>query len=117
MPRFVRPATNYDEGLQHERTALAWERTSISMMVVGVILARFAAESAHPVVAIGGLVQTAVGAAVLVWAGWHYEDLHGTLRDQDPVVHPTAARLLGLGTLGFSGFALLIAILVATFDW
>jgi hypothetical protein len=54
---------------------------------------------------------------VLVWAGWHYEDLHGTLRDQDPVVHPTAARLLGLGTLGFSGFALVIAILVATFDW
>jgi uncharacterized membrane protein YidH (DUF202 family) len=117
MPRFVRPATHFDEGLQHERTALAWERTSISMMVVGIILARFAADAAHPAVAVAGLVQTVIGAGVLVWAGWHYEDLHGTLRDNDPVVHPTAARLLGLGTLAFSGFALVIAVLVATFDW
>ncbi len=117
MPRFVRPATNFDEGLQHERTALAWERTSISMMVVGAILARYAADVAHPSVAVAGLVQTAIGAGVLVWAGWHYDDLHGQLRANDPVVHPFAARLLGLGTIGFSGFALVIAVIVAFFDW
>ena len=28
-----RPSTVFDAGLQHERTALAWERTAISTMV------------------------------------------------------------------------------------
>ena len=117
MPRFVRPATNFDEGLQHERTALAWERTAVSMMVVGVILARYAANVAHPTVAVVGLAQTATGAGVLMWAGWHYDDLHGSLRENESVLHPRAARLLGLGTIWFSGFSLTIALIVWLADW
>ena len=36
-------------------------------------------------------------AALLLWAGRHYEDLHGTLRAGESPVHPRAAALVGIG--------------------
>ncbi|MEO1060475.1 MAG: DUF202 domain-containing protein [Actinomycetota bacterium] len=111
MKRQDRPRESFDVGLQHERTALAWERTSIATMVAGVIFARYAAEAAHPGLAVIGLLQVAAGASVLVWAGWHYEELHGPLRRGTPVVHPRAARFVGLSTVAFSGLALALVIL------
>lgn len=108
-----RPDRYFDVGLQHERTALAWERTAIAMMVAGVILARYAAVDAHPGIAVIGVAQIAVGGTVLLWAAWHYEDLHGPLREGNPVVHPIAARIVGLAVVGFSTVALVLAILVA----
>ena len=103
-----------DPGMQQERTALAWERTAISAMTAGVILARFAASNAHPALAAAGLTQTFIGAMVLVWAGFHYVDLHTPIRSGGEVVHPTAARLLGLSTMVFSGFAFVLALIVIT---
>lgn len=38
MTRPARP-TAFDRGLQQERTALAWERTAVAMMVAGTVLA------------------------------------------------------------------------------
>lgn len=112
----ARPPQSFDGALQHERTALAWERTAITMMVAGILFARYAASVGHLAVAFAGLLQTALGAAVLVWAGWHYEDLHGPLRRGVDVVHPMAARLVGLTTVAFSGLALSLATLVAVVD-
>ena len=104
------PAEHFDAGLQHERTALAWERTAGSMMVAGTILARFAAVDAHAVLAMIGLLQVGLGGAVLLWAGIHYHDLHGPLRADDPVVHPLAARVVGLSTIAFSAASLVLAV-------
>lgn len=101
-----------DPGLQQERTALAWERTAISVMVAGVLLARFAASNASAILAGAGVAQSVVGALALVWAGLHYQDLHTTIRTGDSVVHPAAARLLGLSTIAFSGFAFVLALVV-----
>ncbi|MEM9036892.1 MAG: DUF202 domain-containing protein [Actinomycetota bacterium] len=109
-----RPTERFDVGLQHERTALAWERTAFSMMVAGAILARYAASVSHPTWALVGLAQVAIGGGVMVWAGWHYDELHGPLRAGNPVVHPTAARLVGLTTVGFTGFGLITALVVIT---
>ncbi len=106
-----RPDESFDSGLQHERTSLAWERTGIAMMVAGIIFARFAATDAHWGFALFGLLQTAFGGATLVWASVHYEDLHGPLRAGDPIVHPTAARTIGLATIATSALALVVAIL------
>ena len=91
-----RPEVPFSSSLQHERTALAWERTAIAVMVAGMVLARVSALEEAWASAVAGTVLTAAGGAVLVWAGLHYDDLHGPLRRGEDVVHPLAARLLGV---------------------
>ena len=103
-----------DPGLQQERTALAWERTAIAIMVAGVLLARYAAQSSNWITALAGIAQTIVGAAVLVWAGVHYVDLRGPIAEGSGVVHPTATRIVGLSAVMFSGLALAFAIIELT---
>lgn len=101
-----------DVGLQHERTALAWERTAISMMVAGILLARYAAADAHFSLGLLGLVHTAIGGGLLVWAGNNYEGLHGPVREDTEVVHPNLARLVGITTIASTGLALLLAVIL-----
>lgn len=102
-------------GLQAERTALAWERTAVSMMVTGILLARYASDTSRPLLAVAGLAQTVGGAVVLVWAGVHYGDLHGPISTGGSIVHPLAVRIVGVATVTFSGCALaLVAAVVAT---
>ena len=100
-----------DPGLQQERTALAWERTAIALMVAGTLLARYAADSSRWAAALAGLAAVVVGAAILVWAGVHYVDLRGPIVEGAGVVHPTATRLVGLVAIALSGFALLLAVI------
>jgi uncharacterized membrane protein YidH (DUF202 family) len=114
-PGRVRPETSFDGGLQHERTALAWERTAVAMMVAGVILGRFAAIHEYWAFAALGLAQTAFGGGLLVWAGAHYENLHGPLRDGDDVVHPMAARVVGMVTVATIGAGLAMSVAIALF--
>lgn len=108
-----RPERVFDPGLQHERTGLAWERTAVAMMVAGVLLTRYAAQDASPVIALAGIAQTVAGAVVLVWAGMHYDELHGPLRQGAAIVRPGATRLVGTGTVAFTAVALVLAILVS----
>jgi uncharacterized membrane protein YidH (DUF202 family) len=108
-----RPHQVFDPGLQHERTALAWERTAIAVMIAGVLLARYAAETVHYTIAFVGVGQVVIGAGLLVWSGRHYEELHGPLRAGVSPVHPVAARIIGVATVVFSGFGLLLAVLIA----
>lgn len=107
-----RPDRVFDAGLQHERTALAWERTAIGGMVAGVLLGRYVAEKLHPAFAAIGLVQVVFGSAVLLWAALHYEELHGPLRAGDSPVHPTAARIVGVGTVLFTACATTLALAI-----
>lgn len=108
----MRPDTVFDRMLQHERTALAWERTAIATIVAGILLARQAADLS-PVLAVIGMAQLLFGAALLIWTGRHYDDLHAPLRRGDSPVHPTAARLVGLTTVTFTAAATAIAIATA----
>jgi putative membrane protein len=112
-PPGARPDAVFDEGLQHERTALAWERTAVATMVAGVVLSRFAAIHEYWVFAALGLLQTAFGGGLLVWAAAHYDDLHGTLRAGDDVVYPRATAIVGMATVVSVGVALLMAVAVA----
>jgi uncharacterized membrane protein YidH (DUF202 family) len=107
-----RPSRVFDAGLQHERTSLAWERTAISMMVAGLLLSRFAATEGYWLLAAGGMTEVVFGAALLVWSGAHYEDLHGALRQGTDVVHPAAARWVGLTTIAGTGTGLVAAVVV-----
>lgn len=107
------PTATFDRGLQHERTALAWERTAIAIVVAGVVLARYAAVESAWLFAGVGLAQTVIGAGLLVWSGAHYEQLHGPLRAGDDVAHPGAARVVGSVTVCTCGVALLLGVYVA----
>ena len=98
--------------LQHERTSLAWERTAIATMVAGLLLARHAAEL-HAALGVIGVAQVALGSAILIWTGRHYDDLHGPLREGLSPVHPSGARLIGAMTTAFSGTATVIALVLA----
>jgi uncharacterized membrane protein YidH (DUF202 family) len=101
-----------DGGLQHERTALAWERTAISTIVAGVLLARYAAASLHVAFAAFGLAQVVFGAGLLIWTGRRYNDLHGPLQAGVNPAHPRATRLVGIATVGFIGAAVLLAVVI-----
>ncbi len=96
--------------LQHERTALAWERTAIATMVAGLLFSR-QATTIHVSLAALGIAQVVLGGLVLIWAGRHYDDLHAPLRAGQSPVHPDAARLVGLTAIGFTGAALIITVL------
>ena len=100
-----------DPGLQQERTALAWERTAIALMVAGVLLARYAAETSHWTVALAGVIETVIGGALLVWSGVHYTELRGPIVAGTDVVHPTATRIVGASVVTFTGFALAFAVI------
>jgi uncharacterized membrane protein YidH (DUF202 family) len=106
-----RPTVVFDRMLQHERTALAWERTAIATIVAGVLLARQAA-TVHIALAGLGIAQLLMGGLLLIWTGRHYEDLHQPLRAGESPVHPTAARIVGLSTVVFTGAA--TAVLLAS---
>jgi uncharacterized membrane protein YidH (DUF202 family) len=86
----------YAAGLQHERTALAWERTAFAMMGLGVVLARFAAVEGFDPIAFAGLVIVGLGVGLVVWASVHYEARHAALRREEDVAHPGAARFVGI---------------------
>jgi putative membrane protein len=105
-----RHTTSFDIGLQHERTALAWERTAIATMVSGVLLARYAATSAHVLLALIGLLQVAAGGILLLWSTLHYDSRGHTLRDDAPVAEPVITRLIGLSTLVFIAASLVLAV-------
>jgi len=111
-----RPDTVFDRGLQHERTSLAWERTAIASMVAGVLFARYAALSLHFAFALIGMGEVMVGAAILLWSGQHYENLHGRLRSGETPVHPTAARIVGIGSTAFTGMATVLALIITLID-
>ena len=108
----MRPVTVFDPMMQHERTSLAWERTAISMMVAGLLLGRYAA-TLHPALGSIGILQVALGSALLIWSGRHYDDLHGPLRAGVSPVHVGGARLIGASTTAFIGIATIIALVIA----
>ena len=108
-----RPEQVHDTMLQQERTALAWERTGFTSIVAGLLFVRTASRW-HPLLTLIGFAQVLFGCGLLIWAGYHYDKLHGPLRAGDSPVHPSATRAVGLVTAAFTGMAALAAIVAVT---
>ena len=96
---------------------MAWERTAFSVLVAGAVLGRYAANDRFYVTSLFGGAMVALGAGILIWAGRHYDDLHGPLRAGQSPVHSTAARIVGLASVGGSLIALLVAARVIFAEW
>ena len=109
MPK---PDTVFDVGLQHERTTLAWERTSISLVVAGTIVARWAAEDGLYLLAAVGALMALIGVGVLAWSGHNYANLHEPLEAGETPVHPYITRIVGWTTAVGSFAALTLGIIL-----
>lgn len=105
--------TQVDPGVQQERTALAWERTAISAIVVSTLVIRVAAANDRWPFIVLGATFLAGSAAVLLWASSHYHDLHEPIANDHDIVQPRAARYVGIGTILLTSTALVITLLDA----
>ncbi len=74
---------------------MAWERTSFSVIAVGVLLARSARDSGLPALALVGIALTVFGGALLVRAGQRYEELRHAACSGDQIASPRVVRMVG----------------------
>lgn len=109
-PRRGRPDRLYDVGGQQERTALAWDRTGVALMVVGALYLRGGHPPYHQVRHWPGLAILILGATLIVAAYRRYEGLHGALREGRPVLSGKLVIVTGLVTVLFSVAALALVL-------
>jgi len=80
-----------DPGLQPQRTALAWSRTSLAVLVNALVVLRTGAQAGKtPLIVLGILLLVAAAAGVLYSAWRRRQLLQGT-----PAGAPPAAAMLG----------------------
>lgn len=111
--RSERPERFFDDGLQQERTALAWERTCLSVMAAGVLIARYATVALHPLVGLGGVAVVAVGGLLLFRSARRYEWLHRQLRDGNSPVQRRTLLLCAAAAAVAATLALAVVLLDA----
>jgi putative membrane protein len=110
-----RPDRVFDPAVQHERTALAWERTSVAQMVGGALLLNHAINVNATWAEILGLLVAATGAITLLWSARRYEDLHGNLRSGTDVTHVAMLRSVTWVTVILSAASVLL-LFITMFD-
>lgn len=79
-------------GLQRERTALAWNRTAVAVVVVALLLVRSGLVTAQPALAVLGTVLLAAAAGIVLFA-------ERRSRDERAAPHRAFALIAGVGTL------------------
>lgn len=104
--------TVWDAGLQPERTALAWQRTGLALVGLGLIIPRVAWTVLDAWSLLPSGVVLAAAIAVLVAAGRRYRAAHRILTEGAGHLHGGGLALLVALTalaLGVLAFALLLA--------
>jgi uncharacterized membrane protein YidH (DUF202 family) len=107
----ARPHQVLDPGVQQERTALAWQRTGLSLAAAGVLYLHATVSRAW--LLIPGAALLLVAAATLL-TGWRrYERLHQQLQTGAPVAAPRPLATLATAVTLFSTCAILLAVLAS----
>jgi uncharacterized membrane protein YidH (DUF202 family) len=98
----------FDVGLQHERTALAWDRTGLSLIVVGVLTLRSGGPPYDDVLHAPGYLAMVIG-ALLVWEGGRrYRRREVDLRAGGSPVRPDLVLVTGMTAVAVSAAALVL---------
>lgn len=95
-----------DAGLQHERTALAWDRTALALLVVGTLTLRTGGAPFDALRHAPGYLTLLVGMGVLWAAGRRYRFREADLRAGGSPIHPRLVVLTGVTTVVVSLVAL-----------
>jgi uncharacterized membrane protein YidH (DUF202 family) len=100
----------FDPGLQHERTALAWDRTGLSLLVVGALTLRSGGPPYDDLLHAAGYAAMALGAWLLWVGGRRYRRREGDLRRGASPVQPQLVRLTGIVAVvvSLTAFALIV---------
>jgi uncharacterized membrane protein YidH (DUF202 family) len=104
------PDRVFDVGLQHERTALAWDRTGLSLLVVGALTLRSGGPPFDDVLHAPGYVAMAVGAWLLWAGGRRYRRREAALRRGETPVRPHLVVLTGVAAVAVSLTALVLVL-------
>lgn len=98
--------------LANERTFLAWVRTALGVIGLGVLLAKLV-ETGGALAEIAGLVLVAYGAVTLVYALVRYERLASHLQRGEFRVAKGGPMILGIVSLGVAIGAFVLILLLA----
>jgi uncharacterized membrane protein YidH (DUF202 family) len=104
------PQKVFDRALQQERTALAWDRTGVAMMVAGALFVRAGTPPYHELRHAPGMVAIVFGAILLLLAYRRYDWLHARLHAGEPVTSPQLLVATGVFTVVFAACALYVVI-------
>jgi len=91
------------EGLQPERTALAWQRTSLTALVVLLPTIVVALRDGLPVLAAGGAAAALVSTGLVLSVRRRFVQLHDDDRAHSP--HSPMVRVAAVTVLGAAGGA------------
>lgn len=104
------PQKVFDKSLQQERTALAWDRTGVALMVVGSLFVRAGAPPYHELRHAPGAVAIVFGAVLIFLAYRRYDWLHARLDAGEPVRSPPLLVATAVITVMF-GFSALVLVI------
>ena len=96
-----------DAGLQPERTALAWRRTALAMLVNGALLARSSVKADSAVLFIVSIALVAASLSTFGIAAWRRSEL---LREHAPRAPHATLMLLLAAIVGVSTAAGLVGV-------
>ena len=100
----------FDRGLQHERTALAWDRTGLAFLLVAVLTLRSGGPPFDDLRHTPGYVAMVVGGVLLWTAGRRYRRREIDLREGRSMVQPGLVVVTGVTALLLSLTALLLVL-------
>lgn len=106
------PYNRTGDGVPHERTGLAWQRTAIAAMVAGVAFTRVVTTQGPAVLGLAGIVWVLGGGMLLNWAASNDSLLRDPQRPAAAVPQVALTRVVGLSTTALALLSLVVALIV-----